>query len=609
MAIAFPFPAVIGMDLTKQALLLLAVEPGLKGVLIAGGSGIGKTLLARGFGAFLAGEGQLPFVEVPLGVTADRLSGGLDLERTLLTGKRHIAGGLLALAHGGVLYIEGTNLLDRGMLLLVAGALNAGAVHLERAGVSAEFPSEFLFVGSYDPNEGEIGDALFDSVGLHVREVGPLSHEHRVEILTRAAAFDRDPLAFAEQYAAEQALLKAQIAEARSLLPQIEITIEDRRRLSRTALQLGVEGHRADIFSIRLARAHAALMGHVSVQECDLEAAVQLVLLPRALVFPESRSTAQQQRKETFNGGPTEPGDAHISDAHIEDLIIQAIDCGMPDGFLDPPMPKSLEQSRPGRRKGLERPAWDRGKYVHSNIRNSRSRRIAIEATLRAAALRQCGRTKGQTAAIHVIPSDLRFKEFRQKTGMLIILAVDVSGSMALNRLNQAKGALIRLLREAYLHRDRVALVSFRGDWAEVLLQPSRSVELAKRALDSLPAGGGTPIAAGLHAAHRLAQCARRSGVRQPLLVLFTDGRPNVAMGQGAIWGELEEICADLRSEGVASVVIDTSHHSVSNGGAEKLAKLLGGRHVYMPRPTAEAVYNAVSTTSDRIRTTLGRKT
>jgi magnesium chelatase subunit D len=607
MAIAFPFSAVIGMDLAKQALLLLAVEPGLKGVLIAGGSGIGKTLLARGFGAFLADESR-PFVEVPLGVTADRLSGSLDLERTLLTGKRHIAGGLLALAHGGVLYVEGTNLLDRGLLLHVAGALNTGAVHLERDKVSAEFPSEFLFVGSYDPNEGEIGAALFDSVGLHVREVGPLSHEHRVEILTRAAAFDRDPLAFAEQYAAEQALLTAQIAKARSLLPRIEITIDDRRRLSRTALQLGVEGHRADIFSIRLARAHAALMGHISVQERDLEAAVQLVLLPRAMVFPESRSTAEPQRKETFNG-PTEPGDAHISDAHIEDLIIQAIDCGMPDGLLDPPMPKSLEQSRTGRRKGLERPAWDRGKYVHSVIRNPRSRRIAIEATLRAAALRQCGRTKGQTAAIHVIPSDLRFKEFRQKAGMLIILAVDVSGSMALNRLNQAKGALIRLLREAYLHRDRVALVSFRGDWAQVLLQPSRSVELAKRALDSLPAGGGTPLAAGLHAAHRLAQCARRSGVRQALLVLFTDGRPNVAMGQGAIWGELEEICADLQLEGVASVVIDTSHHSVSNGGAEKLAKLLGGRHVYMPRPTAEAVYNAVSTTSDRIRTTLGRKT
>jgi magnesium chelatase subunit D len=198
--------------------------------------------------------------------------------------------------------------------------------------------------------------------------------------------------------------------------------------------------------------------------------------------------------------------------------------------------------------------------------------------------------------------SDLRFKEFKQSAGMLVIFGVDASGSMALNRINQAKGALIRLLREAYLHRDRVALLTFRGDRAEVLLPPSRSVELAKRALDALPAGGGTPLAAGLHAALDLARRARHSNLRQALLVLFTDGRPNVALGQEAIWGELEKVCAVLQSEGVASVVIDTSHHTNSSGGAERLAQLLGGRHVNLPRPDAVAVYDAVSTARARFQ-------
>jgi magnesium chelatase subunit D len=177
---------------------------------------------------------------------------------------------------------------------------------------------------------------------------------------------------------------------------------------------------------------------------------------------------------------------------------------------------------------------------------------------------------------------------------------------MAMNRMNQAKGALIHLLAKAYLHRDQVALVSFRGRQASVLLAPTRSVDLAKRAVDALPAGGGTPLAAGLESALNLALRARPAG-RETLLVLLSDGRANVPRNPGpggreAVWRDVEQVCAAMRAERVNSVVIDTTHQSVSNGEAGRIAELLGGRLVHLPHPKPDAVCAAVSAAVEAAR-------
>jgi magnesium chelatase subunit D len=195
--------------------------------------------------------------------------------------------------------------------------------------------------------------------------------------------------------------------------------------------------------------------------------------------------------------------------------------------------------------------------------------------------------------------SDLRFKQFKQKAGILIIFAVDASGSMAVNRISQAKGALMRLLEKAYLHRDLVALVGFRGDRADVLLPPSRSVELAKRAIDAMPVGGGTPLAAALESALALARRARHTGIRRTLLVLLTDGHANVARGREPIWHELEGLCGALQCEGVASVVVDTRNQVTSGGEARMLADLLGGRHVRLSHPGSDALYDTVAAAAE----------
>jgi magnesium chelatase subunit D len=633
---AFPFSAVVGMDLAKQALLLLAVDPGLKGVLIAASPGTAKSVLARSFASLLPGAS---FVEVPLGVADDHLLGGLHLERTLLTGRRQSAPGLLARAHRGVLYAEGLHRLDRTSTHHIAGALNAGMVRLEREGLSAEFPSEFVVIGTCDPEEAAVSDSLANSVGIHVTETGGSPNVERggerVEILHRLARFDHDPLGFARQFAAETAALRRRIAQARSRLPKVNMKRGDLRRLSLAALRLGVEGHRADLFAVRVARAHAALQGRVAVEREDLDAAVQFVLMPRAMFLPQpraavpperdaaspDRSEAQDAMSEGYREGQTTRDGAEAPGAHpphgpLEDQIVEPLDCSAPEEILALPrqnLPqKASEHSGRRNHNSPERVNWNRGHFVRAVAGRSKAGKIALAATLRAAAPHQTERRSAAKAnslqpAIQVAARDLRFKQFRQKAGMLVIFAVDASGSMAANRIHLAKGALLRLLEKAYVHRDKVALISFRGDKSEVLLPPTRSVELAKRVLDALPVGGGTPLAAGLEAVLSLARQARPGDGGQKLLVLVTDGTANVtrrkelsAGGAGrssreAIWRELEEVSELLRRERVESVVIDTRHRLVSRGEAERLAELLGGRHVPLPRPDADAVYNSLA--------------
>jgi magnesium chelatase subunit D len=210
---------------------------------------------------------------------------------------------------------------------------------------------------------------------------------------------------------------------------------------------------------------------------------------------------------------------------------------------------------------------------------------------------------------VKIDPGDLRFKEFKHRSGILFIFAVDASGSMALNRMAQAKGALTRLLQQAYLHRDKVALISFRGERSDVLLAPTRSVELAKRLVDALPAGGGTPLSAGVVKAIELARFARLRGTSRAMLVLFTDGRANVGLGEGrtsrtasTIQEELRRLGAMLGSEEISTVVVDTKSRFVSSGEGDALARMLGARYLYLPRADAGAVYDAIASITGRPR-------
>lgn len=644
----YPFVAVVGHRAAKQALLLLAIEPGLRGALIASSSGSAESTLARALGALLpraAGglvrstaksscdfEAGSALVELPLNITEDRLLGGLDLERTIATGKREISTGLLARANARMLYANDINLLDSGVAAHVAHALDSRQAHVEREGMSEIHDADFILVGIFKSDEGELSSLLRDRVGLIVDSPVDCSADDRAEIIDRAFRFDRDPFIFADDFAFETAQLKRNIEDARARLPRVRVSKDQVRQISQIALRLGVEGNRADVFALKAARANAALAGRDAVTEDDVITAIQLVLAPRATTLAPPREETEEQNESSQQDDVEENSRPEVEDGirdsvpgAIEDMIVQAMDGRVPKDLLSPAH-RTPRPSRAGKR--FKASTSTRGRYIRSAINRTRDSRIAIDATLRAAApfqsfrrvrselnrkqssdgeaLKEAAKTP-QNRRVKIEPSDLRFKEFKHRSGILFIFAVDASGSMALNRMAQAKGALTRLLQQAYVHRDKVALISFRGERSDVLLAPTRSVELAKRLVDALPAGGGTPLSAGVVKAIELSRISRLRGTSQTMLVLFTDGRANVALGDGHARGtrstigeELEQLGALLGSEEISSVVVDTKSRFVSSGEGEALARMLGGRYFYLPRDDAESVFDAISSITGR---------
>ena len=634
----YPFAAIVGMREARRALLLLAIDPRLKGALIAGAPGSAKSVLARSFQSLVERDDRSsspPFVELPLNATEDNLLCGIDLQATLASGERRVSRGALARADGGAMYVDDVNLLDAGSADLIAAALEDGVVRLEREGISEAFAARFIFLGTSDQDEGETSANLRDRVGLLVETGGDESADEAAGIIERGLEFDKDPTGFVEAWAVETAAIRAQIEEARERLCQVAIGSEEIARIAEVAMRLGVEGNRADIFAVRTARASAALAGRDFIADEDIVSAIRLVLFPRATTLPENLQPNNEMRESPADASLQEPDvreresperpDADKRDrAPIEDLIIAAIGSPAPDGALTLEQRGSLKGGARVGKRGRTVSA-SRGRYTGVLKARRSSSRIAVDATLRAAAPHQVARRSKRGSAstdvarmtgddlpvgrVKIMPDDLRFKRFKQRSGALFIFAVDASGSMSVNRMAQAKGAITRLLGEAYLHRDKVALISFRGAQADVLLAPTRSVELAGRLVDAMPTGGATPIAAGLIKALELARLARLQGMHRAVVLLMTDGRANVALRASELnrrhtsdTNELKEIGAVLKIEGVETVVIDTRSSFVSSGEAGRLAENIGARYLYLPRADVGAVSNAVSEVARQAR-------
>jgi magnesium chelatase subunit D len=583
MGIPVPFSGISGLRHAKRALLMLAVEPALKGVLLAGAPGSGKSALARAWGALLGER----FTEVPAGVTEERLVGGLDLERALSTGQRAIETGLLGRADGGIVYLDNAHLCEPRIAQQIAGALDSGIVRLEREGLSAGIPSRFRLVASVSPRDAGISPKLAASLGLHVTEPPPSSRRGRIAVLRIAALCEQAPREFTACHDARTAALRTRLEAARDRLPDVQISPEGERRLLSTAMRLGIEGHRADLFAIRAARAHAALCGRVMAGEADLEAAMRFVLYPRASAGPSSRANANPETEEgSESGGTTAPDSG-------DELNIAAAPASLPDGLLD--WEAQAARSKGAASRGRRQMAgFARGRAARAVAKAPRGSRIAVSATVRAAAPFQSLREKPSGMSMRVEAADLRFQQFRQKPGILVVFAVDGSGSMAAHRMHQVKGAAISLLEKAHLYRAKVGLITFRGSTATVLLPPTRSVALARRAIEAMPAGGGTPLAAGLAAALRLIEGGPTAGRSAALLVLLTDGRANVARGTASVREDLAGVCAEFRAARTPSVVIDSGNRLTSIGEAEQVAKLLGGRYVPLPRFDAGGIHRAI---------------
>jgi len=596
-----PMAGLVGIDGALEAIRILAVDPRLGGVAIGAPVGSGKSSLARASVSLFAGS--TGFIELPLGSDEEALLGGIDIEATLRTGNRAARRGLLARADGGVLYADALNLLPDAVVNILLGALDTGTVQLEREGMSQQITCRFRLIGTYDPAEGLPRRHLLDRIGLLVLLPSLSTSAQRHEVLDHHIHPD---------YAHwdELAVLDAElITQARDLLERVTIAPEQQELLVDLALRAGVEGHRVDMFATAVACAAAALDLRSEVSMEDLDVAARLVILPRAprdVAPPEPPPADQQQAQPPpppSNEAQAEDDDQPEAEqqpqpdelAPPQEEILAALLTELPLNLNDLPF-RTIRRGRSGSRGATN---GTRGRHIRSTAGDPRRARIDIPSTLRAAAPWQPLRHKNNltTRKISLRVDDVRVKEFRSKAGVLFCFVVDASGSMALNRMRQAKGAVQTLLQQAYVHRDRVALLAFRGEHCEVLLPASQSVELARRALDILPTGGTTPLAAALLGTIEVAKQARSKGIQQCVALFLTDGRGNKGLQNDVpIDVEIATLAAAVAAEGIKAVVIDTQRNYLSRGEGRKLAEKLAGEYIYLPNANgADIAATAVS--------------
>lgn len=368
--------------------------------------------------------------------------------------------------------------------------------------------------------------------------------------------------------------------------------------LTVTAARFGIDSLRAPLFAMRAARAHAALMGRAQANEDDLRVAVQLVYPQRATLLPQDTEDPAEPDSQDASESTAQNPDPDDRQTIPDEMLIEAVRSILPEGLLQALQTQSAQKGGKGAGAGQKRRGNRRGRPLPSRPgRPDGQNRIDLIATLRAAAPWQAVRRKltPEREGLLIRPSDIHVRRFQERSDRLIIFTVDASGSSAVARLAEAKGAVELMLAEAYARRDHVALITFRGDGAELILPPTRSLVQTKRRLAGVPGGGGTPLAAGLKIAAELANRSRGQGL-SPALALLTDGRANVPLpgrsGRAAASEDATNMALLFRSLGLPSAVVDTSVRP--HRDLQTLSVSLGGTYVPLPRADARGLSRAI---------------
>ena len=619
----YPFSALVGHDRLRLALVLCAVRPDIGGVLIRGEKGTAKSTAVRALAAVLTQvDDDARLVELPIGATEDRVVGSLDLQKVLRDGEHAFSPGLLARAHGGVLYVDEVNLLHDHLVDVLLDAAAMGRVHIERDGVSHSHDARFVLIGTMNPEEGELRPQLLDRFGLTVDVAASRDVDVRVQVIRSRLAFEADPPGFSARYAEADAELARRIAAARVAVAGVVLPDNELRRIAALCAAFDVDGMRADLVLARTAVAHAAWRGSQTVQEEDIRVAAELALPHRRRrdpfddpgLDPERLDEALSQTEETpedpepdpeppGGGGSDSPMDSPAPQGDSPRSSQDGEPSEAPKRNGAPPTRSSAPPSATFRTKALVVPGVGEGAPGRrSRARNRTGSTVGstevpgeghgthVFATLLAAVNNQ--RRPGRP---QVRPDDVRRAVREGREGNLVIFVVDASGSMAArDRMSAVGGAALSLLRDAYQRRDKVAVITFRGGRADVLLPPTSSVYIAGRRLAGFDTGGKTPLAQGLLAARDVVLREKaRDRARRPLVVVLTDGR---ATGGPDPLGRTATAARLLVAEGVAAVVVDCETSFVRLGLAEQLAQQLQGPAVRLAQLQAGELTSLVKT-------------
>ncbi len=641
--INYPFSAVVGQEAMKLALVLNAVDPHIGGVLVRGEKGTAKSTTVRALASLLpeidivrgcafscepgneaglcelCGENtgspptskrKVAVVDLPLNATEDMVLGSMDFSLAVTSGVRRFRPGLLARAHRGIVYVDEVNLLDDHIVDIILDAASNGVIVVEREGISVRHPSQFILVGTMNPEEGELRPQLLDRFGLAVPVVGEENPRDRVKLMELRERFDIDPERFRNLFADEDKKIIDRIEAARNLIGSVALSETARKFIAEICLANNVAGHRADVVMERAACALAAYNGRSDVATEDILEIAPMALLHRRREAPppppppdhEHEHKHEHDEHEHDERQQTDPGEQNAPDPSPEEQGTRQPEPGEAEsGDTQTPAPpdcasekvfdvgdtfkvkpfsheKDRRVRRGSGRRSRTRTSRKQGRYVKSSLKNP-SGDIALDATLRAAAPFQKYReANGMSVVIH--EADIRGKIREKRVGNFLVFLVDGSGSMgARSRMVASKGAILSLLMDAYQKRDRVAMVVFRKQEAEVVLQPTSSIELAAKMLRELPVGGRTPLSSGLQKAFRLMKVhLLKEPAAGPICIIITDGKSNVALGDGKPQDEIMRIAGNMLLEPrIKYIVVDTETSSFTHFGlAARLAAALG---------------------------------
>jgi magnesium chelatase subunit D len=581
------------------------------------------------------------FVDLPVSATEDRVVGTLDIERAIQQGERRFDPGVLAAANRGVLYVDEVNLLDDHVVDLLLDAAAMGVNVVEREGISFNHPARFILIGTMNPEEGDLRPQLLDRFALCVDIQGIRDPAARMAIMEWNLAFEADPEGFSAEWAPKEQALSQEIARARRLLPGIRYTQSDLGTIATMMGELGVDGHRADLVVLKAARAHAAYEGRTRLSDRDILLAAELALPHRLKRHPlqEPEVTLGDLADQLTEARAQNPAEADVEgDADVEvggkkkaasgetrdeeppdertevarEPMLQTIPQWPSEGRwweggeevsagedfvprrLDTPLDR-LTRSSSGRRSRT-RTDRKRGRYVQARPSPGDPSDLAFDATLRAAAPYQRKRRHEDGPALALRPVDYQRKVRVKRAAALVLFVVDASWSMAVaERMQATKGAVLSLLTDAYQRRDRVGLVVFQKNDARVVLPPTNSVELARRALVDIPVGGKTPLSAGLQAAYEvITRELRQHPDLVPLMVLLTDGAGNVSMTNLPPQEEGYRVAEMFAQAHIRSVVINMEHEAFDQGLAQALADHLQAPCYTLAELKAEALLRTV---------------
>lgn len=570
-----------------RAAVLFAIDPlGLGGMTVRSLPGPERDRLLALLRSWL--PPQAPMLRVPAHVSDEGLLGGLDLGATLKSGRPIASRGVLAAADGGVILLSMAERAAPGTAALIAAALDNQEVVVERDGFATRTAARISVVA--------LDEGLADD-------------EQPAPALLDRLAFRIDTSALRSAEEDEAMHSQHDIVAARQRLRSVIVSPALLEALCSAAVALGVDSVRATIFAVRAARASAALADRAEATELDAAVAAQLVLAPRATTVPPAPETEapreQGERAQRDSQNLDEDGDASRPD----EIVLDAARAALPEGLLQHcnELGSGRVKSAASGRFGAQRRALQYGRPAGvRRARPGKGARLNVLATLRAAApfqrLRADAGSSASSAArviVKVRSEDFHVTRHKHRSPTATIFVLDASGSSALHRLAEAKGAVELLLADCYVRRDQVAVVAFRNQVAEVLLPPTRSLVRARRELSGLPGGGGTPLAAGIDAGRMLAEALVRRGAT-PTMVLLTDGRANVALdgrgGREQAQADSVKVARRVRAAAIRVVLIDTSPRPGALG--QTLATELGARYVPLPHADASALARAVQTSA-----------